>query len=193
MSNVQASFRTAIGIESKILESPRANDSSTIGNLPSAGLGLSDIIANINELICRNSQPDQFITFFVCVYDRRQKSLSYINAGHNPPMLARASGGIDHLGEGGLILGAMPEMKYDQGEILLNEGDQLLLYTDGVSEAENSRGEMCGEKRIEQLLVASIKRSPEELLEHLEKTVVDFAGDPKLADDFTILAARIIN
>jgi serine phosphatase RsbU (regulator of sigma subunit) len=182
MSNMQASFRTAVGIEMKA-GLPKGR--------PSEEVSLASIVANINELICRNSQPEQFITFFVCVYDGRSKNLSYVNAGHNPPLVARKEE-IVELGEGGLILGAMPGSIYGQETIQLSAGDMLLLYTDGASEAANAQGEMYGEDRIKLFIKEHREQSPQILLQSLEQDVINFAGDPKLTDDFTLLAAKIL-
>jgi len=192
MSNVQASFRTAISMESRMIDISLQNHGIAGGSSGSGELRLADIIENINELICRNSQPEQFITFFVCIYNRNSKSLIYVNAGHNPPLLVRKEGIIEELKEGGIILGAMPGMKYERGEVRLNRSDLLFLYTDGASEAENTDGEMYGEARLKDYLLENIETDPQGLLQNLEDKVVRFVGDPKLADDFTLLAARVI-
>ncbi len=191
MSNVQASFRTAVGIESRMADKSMQNRGKAESDSVLDEFRLQDVIGNINELICRNSQPEQFITFFVCIYDNERKSLIYVNAGHNLPLLVRKEGKIEELGEGGLILGAMPGVKYDQGEVRMNKGDLLFLYTDGASEAGNADGEMYGEEKLKRFLLENAEMNPNELLHALEENVVKFGGDPKLADDFTLLAARV--
>ncbi len=174
MSNVQASLRTAIG------------DGET-------NISLCSIIKNINNLICRNSQPDQFITFFAALYDNRSRRLDYVNAGHNPPYLVRSVGTIIELTEGGLLLGAMPDVPYEQGAIDLTDGDFLFLFTDGLSEAGAQGTEMFGEERIKSFLAANRQYHPAEILKRLEDEVLRFMGASQLTDDFTLLAAKITN
>jgi serine phosphatase RsbU (regulator of sigma subunit) len=169
MANLQASLRTAVGF----------------------GLRLADIVARINDLIYRNTPPEQYITFFVGVYDPGQQRLTYVNAGHNPPVLVRKNGGAELLTTGGLILGGMPAMLYEQETITLSEGDMLLLYTDGVSEAMNSENEEFGDDRIRNLLETNRHLPPQGLLELLETTVVEFRGASLFEDDFTLLLAKV--
>jgi sigma-B regulation protein RsbU (phosphoserine phosphatase) len=177
MSNVQASLRTAVGIES------RATSNS--------GIRLADIVVNINRLIYQNSQPEQFITFFVALFDSKSKKLDYINAGHNPPLIVNRAGQIIELTEGGILLGIMPEMPYKLGSVQLNEGDILFLYTDGLSESTRADDEMFGEDRIKQFLIANNSLVPQALLEKLEQDVSDFIGDQHLGDDFTLIIAKV--
>ena len=183
MSNVQASLRTAVGIESQA-----DIDKNTSLN---SRMHLISIVANINRLIFRNSQPEQFITFFVAIFDPKTNKLDYVNAGHNPPIAVSKSGLIEELTEGGLLLGVMPDMPYKQGSIRLGSGDIIFLYTDGLSESARADEEMFGEERIKQFLVANISLAPKLLLEKLEQEVSIFIGDQHLTDDFTLLSAKV--
>lgn len=185
MSNVQASLRMAIGIEAPL---PAAEGTATSA---SNQIKLIEIVANINRLIYRNSQPEQFITFFVALFDPKTGRLDYVNAGHNPPLAIIGAGQIEALTEGGILLGAVPGMTYEQGTKQLASGDAIFLYTDGLSEAIDETDEMFGEKRISQFLLANLNREPQLLLERLEVEVAQFIGRMHLADDFTLLAARV--
>lgn len=178
MSNIQASFRIAVGIGSQASNKDSAFD-------------ISNMVSRINNLIHSNTPPDQFITFFMGVYDSQDKTFSYVNAGHNPPMILRADGGIELMDKGGLLLGAMPDMPYEQGSLNLDNNDIVFLYTDGVSEAENSDDDMFGEERIQDILNENRNLSPSEILSKLEDQVQDFIGDIPLSDDFTTLVARV--
>jgi sigma-B regulation protein RsbU (phosphoserine phosphatase) len=186
MSNVQASFRMAIGIESKSIRT--ANDAS----ISHHKIGLSSLMSNINDLICESSQPEQFITFFAAVYDCRNEILTYVNAGHNPPLLISKDGDITELPIGGILLGAADGMMYDEGKLKVIEGDLIFLYTDGLSEATNVEGEMFGEERIKEFLAHNRNLSPELILQKLEEEVIGFTKNPQLSDDFTLLAARVV-
>ena len=170
MSNLQASLKTALKIKDE----------------------LAEIVGQINDLIYENTTSDQFITFFVGVFDNRESTFNYVNAGHNPPMLVREDGNIEELGEGGLLLGAFPNAVYEQGSVSLNKGDLLFLYTDGVSEAENNDKDMFGEERIKEFLAANRRLPAAELLTNLESDVERFIGDTSFDDDFTLVAARVM-
>jgi serine phosphatase RsbU (regulator of sigma subunit) len=183
MSNVQASLRTAIGIEAQM--------ESDNKSLHDRGIQLSGIVSNINKLIFRNSQPEQFITFFVALFDPSTKKLEYINAGHNPPLVVSRSGVVQELTEGGVLLGIMPELPYKTGSVQLSDGDLLFLYTDGLSEAARADEEMFGEERIKQFLAANTSLEPATLLENIEKEVALFIREEALADDFTLLCAKV--
>jgi sigma-B regulation protein RsbU (phosphoserine phosphatase) len=175
---VQASLRTAVGV---------ATDYGDTGS----NISLAEIVAKINRLIHRNSQPEQFITFFVALYDPQTKTLKYVNAGHNPPLVARRGQECEELLSGGILLGAVPEMVYEEAVVKLYSGDILFMYTDGLSEATNVSDEMFGEERIKKFLCANIEQPPERLLQLLEEEVARFAGNKPLADDFTLLAAKV--
>jgi serine phosphatase RsbU (regulator of sigma subunit) len=185
MSNVQAALRMAVGVET------RAEVDETSGQ--SRDIDLTKIISTINRLICGNSQSDQFITFFVAIYEPEKKELKFINAGHNPPLVLTASGNIEELSAGGVMLGAFADVPYVEGSIRLSSGDIVLLYTDGVSEAAREDDEMFGDKRIKQFLRAHRALSPRELLDGIEREAAAFAGSVPLADDVTLLVARVID
>ncbi len=180
MSNIQASFRTAVGLGTK-----------TGGG--KEGASIADIVYRINNLIHSNTPPGQFITFFVGVYDSSESLFTYVNAGHNLPMVFRgADQPVELLDAGGLLLGALPNMPYEQGTVKLAKGDIVFLYTDGVSEAENSIEDMYGEERIEKLIIADLTLPTSEILEKLEADVNSFIGEVPLSDDYTALVARVI-
>lgn len=179
MSNIQASFRIAVGIGSGILN-------------PATGFNIAAVVSRINNLIHSNTSPDQFITFFVGVLDPQDRTFSYVNAGHNPPILLHADGRINLLDIGGLLLGAMPDMPYEQGTVNLENDDLIFLYTDGISEADNSGGEMFGEERINAILKENQNLTPAEILSKLEDELQDFIGDVPLSDDSTTLVAKVI-
>ena len=190
MSNVQASLRTAIGVGMQ--HGGSQTDEISSGFPSVTGIWLADMVTSINHLICRNSQPDQFITFFVALFNPADGRLDYVNAGHNPPLVARGDGTIEELTEGGLLLGALPDVPYQAGAVTVIEGDIIFLYTDGLSEAMRSDEEMFGEERIMRYLTANRALLPQALLEKLEKEALEFVGGSQLTDDFTLVAAKVI-
>ena len=189
MSNVQASLRTAVGVGIRQDGPPPSAASST----PHPDdVRLTDVIASMNRLIWRNSQPDQFITFFAAVYDPARRRLEYVNAGHNPPLVIRGDGTIIELTEGGLFLGAIKDVPFASGIVDVAEGDLFFFYTDGLSEAMRSDEEMFGEERIKKFLTDNRTISPDDLLRRLEREVGVFLGDAQLGDDFTLLAVTVL-
>ncbi|MFH1011777.1 MAG: PP2C family protein-serine/threonine phosphatase [bacterium] len=169
MANLQASLRTAVGV----------------------GIRLADIVARINNLIFQNTPIEEYITFFVGIFSPDSRSLTFVNAGHNPALLLRQNGFVESLCEGGLILGMAPNLAYSQTTVELAPGELLLMYTDGVSEAMNCAGEEFGEERLKALLVEYYALSPQELLERMESELVAFHGSEVFEDDFTLLIARV--
>ena len=107
----------------------------------------AEVCDRINSVMCSNVASGKFITMFYCVLDAAKRKLTYSNAGHNPPILLRVDDTL-RLEEGGALLGVFPDWKYEQCSIALEAGDRLLLFTDGLSEAENLSGEEFGEGRL---------------------------------------------
>jgi len=169
MANLQASLRTAVR----------------------AGGRLEEIVAGINQLICANTWDEQFITFFVGVFDPRTGRFFYVNAGHNPPLVARVDGRLERLHATGLLLGVLPEATYSRAELVLVEGDLLVLYTDGVSEALDAREEEFGEARLVRLAQEGRQGDVGQLVAAIEEAVVAFQGRSSFADDFTLLVGRV--
>jgi serine phosphatase RsbU (regulator of sigma subunit) len=146
----------------------------------------------INRMLCERTASERFATLFWGVFDLQCSTFRYVNAGHAAPMLVRKDRNrIDRLDEGGPILGCLPEAKYLAGEVQVHEGDTLILYTDGVSEAANERAEEFGEERILQTLTTAPDVTPAVVCEHLTEKVSAFAGAQRPAeDDRTLLVVR---
>ncbi|MBN1825401.1 MAG: SpoIIE family protein phosphatase [Candidatus Eisenbacteria bacterium] len=167
-----------------------SNLQASLRSMKDVGIGLPEIMARINSLIYENTPPELFITLFVAIFDPARRSLVYVNAGHNCPVLVRSSGGVELLSEGGLLIGVMPEATYREERIDLAEGDRLVMFTDGASEATNSRDEEFGEERIARLVTENLALPPVQILEMLEREVLlHRGGEGALADDFTLVAA----
>jgi len=169
MANLQASLRTAQAM----------------------GASLSESAERINKLVFENTPSDMFITFFMICIDPVKKHLRYVNAGHNPPFLIGNDGHRKMLTRGGLLFGVVEDSVYEEGEVTLRDGDMILMYTDGVSEAMNSNDEEFGEKQIAHIVIRNRELPLDELLALIEKKVSIFHGSSSYADDFTLLATRI--
>jgi sigma-B regulation protein RsbU (phosphoserine phosphatase) len=170
-----------------------ANLQASLRVVRNTGAALPDVMREINALVCENTPDDLFITLFVAVFDPATCGLDYVNAGHNPPVLVRADGSCERLGEGGLLLGVRPGACYGQASLRLKPGDLLLMFTDGVSEAMNGSGAEYGEERIERVACRAHRGAVPlgQVVDGLENDVVAFTGRDTFQDDFTLLLARV--
>jgi len=138
------------------------------------------------------SQNGHFVTGFYAVYDPAEKSLTYACAGHNPPRLKRCQDGtllaLDQAD--GLVLGITPDATFAEGVQWLQPGDQIIFYTDGISEARNPAGEMFGTRRLDHALEnCSLQASA--LLDEVLQSVDEFAQGCPADDDRTLIVARV--
>jgi sigma-B regulation protein RsbU (phosphoserine phosphatase) len=151
------------------------------------GLESARLIARLNVQICRHSPGSRFITFFYGLYDPRDGSLEFVNAGHLPPMLRRVSGTIDRLEGGGMALGMFDHATYTASRVSIAPGDTLVLYTDGITEAENYAGRAFEDSGLEAILSSAPRDAePEALAKAVIVGVEAHAGDVRLADDLTV-------
>ena len=152
---------------------------------------LRDAVAEANASLCAgNEGANMFVTAWIARLDLASGRLEYVNAGHNPPFVRRADGTVECLrARHGLVLAAADAAKYRSGETTLGKDETLLLYTDGVTEAVSSSGELFGEARLERL-IASVDRSARDLCTAIQFAVDGFSAGMPQADDITILALR---
>jgi serine phosphatase RsbU (regulator of sigma subunit) len=152
---------------------------------------LGAVVARLNRIICQNCPGNRFITFFVTVVDPKTGEMTWCNAGHNPPILIRASGEVEHLEGGGLILGIMPQAPYTHQTGTLNLGDVLVMFSDGVTEACQPGGdEEFGEERLA-ALASQLRTEPAEVaMRALIDTLTKWIGDAPAADDITLIVAK---
>jgi len=162
----------------------------TLSSLPCS---LADLAAGMNRYASTNSQGGlRFITGFFAEYDPATRNLTYINAGHNPPILRRQSGAIEYLKAGGLPLGIMLDTAYQSETIALQSGDWLVIYTDGLVEALNSREEEYSEQRVLNILQSGIATTPDELLKRMMNDLDFFVGETPQHDDVTCMLVKAV-
>ena len=154
------------------------------------GIEPKTLCQKVNQIICGNIAVDRFITFFYATLDVSSRCLSYTNAGHNAPVLVHQDGSCERLETGGLVLGVNPGACYGQGELDLAVGDRLVLFTDGVTEAVNAKGEEFGEQRLLHLLIERRHLGATALQETVVDSVKRFSGG-RLKDDSTVVVAAI--
>lgn len=145
----------------------------------------------MNDLICMNTHGGKFITFFWGVLETESRRFRYVNAGHNPPMLIRKNGTVQKLEEGGLILGIMKSVAaYQEGFTDFDQGDVLLMYTDGVSEAMNPDSVDFSEEALEQVAKANRHLSAKDIIGKIRQALeVHTKGSPQ-SDDITLFVLK---
>ena len=153
---------------------------------------LAELVTGMNQYASTNSQGGlRFTTAFLAEFDPASRMMAYINAGHNVPILRRSNGTVERLSIGGLPLGIMAGAKYESGSVLLQSGDWLAIYTDGVIEAMNQRDEEYGEPRLVAVLNAGAATDPAEMLRRVMSDVDLFVGPTPQHDDITCLLVKV--
>jgi phosphoserine phosphatase RsbU/P len=154
------------------------------------GMDLAEATALINDLITENTMDGKFITFFWGIFDVQAKTLHYINAGHNPPLLSR-DGKIIKLTKGGIILGVMKNfIPYESDTVEFRDGDVLVLFTDGVTEAKDKDDNEFGDERLEELVLKTSGESAERISSLIQQQVQNFAYGTVQSDDLTLLVLK---
>ena len=144
----------------------------------------------VNRAILRNSTENKFITFFIGILDPSSKKLEIVNAGHYPPLIARNSS-LLKLPNTGVILGCIESASFVRKEYLLESHDVLVMFTDGITEANNANGEEYGDERLERIITQNCARSAHQLKEVIYKDVKVFEGGAEQTDDITILIVKV--
>jgi phosphoserine phosphatase RsbU/P len=151
---------------------------------------LTEVIATVNEQFHEACFEEGYATLFYATFDPAARILRYVNAGHNPPLVRRADGSIEWLDTGGAPVGMFGGWLYQEGSVLLNPGDILIAYTDGIVEAQNAFSEDWGLARLAQLTDEFTDEPAAEINNRIWKTIDDFAGAARQRDDMTILVLR---
>ena len=152
---------------------------------------LGAFMTRLNKATCTTCPSNRFITFFFCVLDAATGEVRFANAGHNPPILVRASGETEMLeGGGGPVLGIVPFALYREERAHLNPGDMLVLYSDGVTEANNPAFDEFGEDRCIEVLRSYRRESAAFIVQAVTKAVADFSAGAPQADDITLALAK---
>jgi sigma-B regulation protein RsbU (phosphoserine phosphatase) len=169
---IMATFRTALRIELRRNADVRA------------------VAEELNRLLLEPREASRFVTAVYGILDPRDGTLGYVNCGHNPPLVLRCSGGRERLSQGGPALGLLPAAHFEPGQIRLERGDRLVLYTDGVVEPIDDSGVEFGSERLERLVEAARDRSSAETIGAVVEAARAFSGQEPFEDDFTLVVAR---
>jgi sigma-B regulation protein RsbU (phosphoserine phosphatase) len=177
MATLQAALRTHV----------RAYLEQAAGG--SHALSTSRLVTELNRQLFADTAPEKYATFYFGLYEDASGVLTYTNAGHLPPLVVRR-GRVITLEVNGMVVGAFPAARYGESRLLLEPGDLLVCYTDGVTETENEYGELFGERRLIEVLLRHAHRPTERVLAAVVEAVEEWTRTPELQDDLTLLVAR---
>lgn len=168
-----------------------ANIQAVLHALAPLELSIEEKTARINDIIYKNTPPDKFVTFFWGIADANERTFTFVNAGHNPPLLFRKSEDKPiELTSGGLILGAMPTMAPYQRDVLhLQPGDVIVMYTDGVSEARSAKDTEYEETGLIKCISSILDQPAENIISGIIEDVQNFSNN-QISDDLTLLVIK---
>jgi sigma-B regulation protein RsbU (phosphoserine phosphatase) len=144
------------------------------------------MISSVNQSLTQRGTGNRFVTFFFGILDP-DGNCTYVNAGHNPPILVRRDGSMKELTAGGMVLGLFAGAQYEADTVKLEPDDHLILFTDGVVEALNNAGEEFGKERLIALLHANARSTALEILVRLQEAVLSFSAHAPQHDDITMM------
>lgn len=154
---------------------------------------VTETILKANNMISEEDRANMFVTLFYGVLNTKDKTLTYVNAGHNPPfVLGRKEGGIVLLAAKGIALGVMPDISLEEKQLSLQQGDTILLYTDGVTEAINRQTEQFGQQRLVKAVQDNLNLSAQDLINRIEQEVITFSQGQPQFDDLTLMVVKVL-
>lgn len=203
MSNLQATLRAQAAITSERLSiaerAVAASAATTTGSDKMLARVVADAdidgavarkVTNVNAQLCQSTDANRFATLFLTLYEDRTRTLRFTNAGHNAPILVRANGTVERLTTGGMMVGAFEWASYEEGRTELEPGDVLVIYSDGITEAERAPDEEYGEDRLVKLVIKHRHSSAHEIREAIFNDA-DAWSDPKeRGDDQTLVIMK---
>ena len=162
-----------------------------IRNLAESGLDIDETFTEANKRLCDNNEAEMFVTAWMGVIDTESGVLQYVNAGHNPPLIRRGGGDFEYLRtRPNFILAGMSATKYKKYEIKLEKGDEIFVYTDGVTEATDTDNKLYGEERLKRVL-SSAHCGAEELCKIVRADISEFVKGAEQSDDITMLCVKL--
>ena len=164
------------------------------GQLLHPHLDLAALIGDVNRLVHESSPTGLFASLFYAEYEPATRMLQYVNAGHNPPIVVRPqtdSCELLHLRAQAVPIGMFADSQFDATKFQLEKDDILVAYTDGITEAPNTSGELWGVERLESLLRSCKRMAPGEITERILAEVSDFASGEPQRDDVTLVVMKV--
>jgi phosphoserine phosphatase RsbU/P len=166
---------------------------ATNGSSVPASYELASIVSKLNRLLFNTTNGEHYVTFFYATFDQTTQRLTYVNAGHNPPLYLQADSDSEfrELTSGGLVAGAFEHAAYEQETVQMKPNDLLFLYTDGLSEALNVEGEEFGANRIMETLKAIATLSADQIRDVVVRRVKEWCTGMALYDDLTFVVMKV--
>ena len=163
-----------------------------IKSFAESGLPVHEVLTNVNTQLCQNNEAGMFVTAWMGILDLQTGLIKFANAGHNPPLVKHKDGSYEFLkGKVNFVLAGMDMVKYKEQELQLQPGDEIYLYTDGVTEAHNSNNELFGENRLLESLNSTKGMSVEDICKKVKEDVDAFVCDAEQFDDITMLCVQL--
>ncbi len=151
---------------------------------------LVQTISAVNRYLAENIPPNRFVTLFYAELDPESGAVSFLNAGHNPPLIVHAAGTVEQLASGGLPLGIKADADYREGRTHLQLGDVLVIYSDGVTEAASPNGEEFGPTRLYEVVSRNVDASAAGIRDRIESALTKFSQGTQAADDITLVIVK---
>jgi phosphoserine phosphatase RsbU/P len=149
-----------------------------------------ETISAVNKYLAENIPPNRFVTLFYAELDPESGAVSFLNAGHNPPLIVHAAGTVEQLASGGLPLGIKADADYREGRTTLQLGDVLVIYSDGVTEAASPSGEEFGPTRLYEVVSRNVDASAAGIRDRIESALTKFSQGTQAADDITLVIVK---
>jgi phosphoserine phosphatase RsbU/P len=149
-----------------------------------------ETISAVNKYLAENIPPNRFVTLFYAELDPESGALSFLNAGHNPPLIVHAAGTVEQLASGGLPLGIRANAEYREGRTHMQLGDVLVIYSDGVTEAASPSGEEFGPTRLYEVVSRNVDASAAGIRDRIESALTKFSQGTPAGDDITLVIVK---
>lgn len=157
-----------------------------------SGMEVDEVFTNANAKLCEGNEAGMFVTAWIGIVDLKTGMLTYANAGHNPPLIRHKNGKFDYLkNRANFVLAGMDGVRYRKHELRLYPGDEIFIYTDGVTEATDVNNQLLGEDRLLEVINTNPDEGVESRLKNIKKAIDEFAGEADQFDDITMLSVRL--
>jgi sigma-B regulation protein RsbU (phosphoserine phosphatase) len=153
---------------------------------------LERLASSLNDMILADTRGQKYLTMFLGLLDQRHGALHYVNAGHVPPVVVRASGATDYLREGGMVIGLFPGVQYDRGQVRLEQGDIVVACTDGITEAMDPSSNEYGIERLAEAVRREREKPAGEIVDSVLAEVDRFSRGGPHDDDRVILILKVL-
>ncbi|MFQ5675879.1 MAG: GAF domain-containing SpoIIE family protein phosphatase [bacterium] len=169
-----------------------ANLQATLRNQALSHGSTVECVEKANHFLYLNTESNKFATLFYGVLDCKKGSFNYVNAGHNFPYHLLNNGRFNVLETGGLLVGMLPDSTYEQEKIQVSKGEVVVIYSDGITEAESESDELFGEERLQRIIKESKELGSADIMNRIYEEIKAFQGDRKQTDDITLVVIKAV-